>query len=303
MKRRTRQPVGLSTSQTLTKAVTNIRLETVNAGKLAALDDLAQVYILLCQQYITLFCTEEMPDRFRVTCFATPLSERWHRVAIQQAAGVAQSWRTNREQAYQDYLEELAEFETQRAENTLDEKAKEPNWNEWNVPTLRQTCIQANSNVVVLELSHESTFDYWLKISTLEFRKPQFIPIKLAAYHRKALDGKTINTSVTLNKRSDGWWLTLTYDEVVPIQAEPSSPVVGVDVGIASATRGRVHNCFTRLSRRNEAYCSTSSTLERRSGEVTSRCRSPLTTFLNHPIADRTVRGHQYLLASERIGS
>ncbi|MGZ3615970.1 MAG: RNA-guided endonuclease TnpB family protein [Ktedonobacteraceae bacterium] len=234
MKRRTHQPVGLSTSQTLTKAVTNIRLETVNAGKLAALDDLAQVYISLCQQYITLFCTEEMPDRFRATCFATSLSERWHRVAIQQAAGVAQSWRTNREQAYQDYLGELAEFETQRAENTLHENAKEPNWNEWNVPTLRQTCIQANSNVVVLEPSHESTFDYWLKISTLEFRKPQFIPIKLAAYHRKALDGKSINTSVTLNKRSDGWWLTLSYDEVVPIQAEPSSPVVGVDVGIAN---------------------------------------------------------------------
>jgi hypothetical protein len=209
MKRRTRQPVGLSTSQTLTKAVTNIRLETVNAGKLAALDDLAQVYLSLCQQYITLFCTEETPDRFRATCFATPLSERWHRVAIQQAAGVAQSWRTNREQAYQDYLEELAEFETQRAEDTLDEKAKEPNWNEWNVPTLRQTCIQANSNVVVLEPSHESTFDYWLKMSTLEFRKPLFIPIKLAAYHREALDGKTINTSVTINKRRDGWWLTL----------------------------------------------------------------------------------------------
>jgi hypothetical protein len=234
MKRRSRQPVDQSTSQTLTKAVTNIRLETVNAGKLAALDVLAQVYLSLCQQYITLFCTEEMPDKFRATCFATSLSERWHRVAIQQAAGVAQSWRTNREQAYQDYLEEFTELEAQRAEDTLGKEAREPNWNEWNVPTLRQTCIQANSNVVVLEPSHDSTFDYWLKISTLEFRKPLYVPIKLAAYHRKALDGKTINTSVTLNRRADGWWLTLSYDEVVPIQTEPSSPVVGVDVGIAN---------------------------------------------------------------------
>jgi hypothetical protein len=247
MKRRTRQPTDHSTFQTLTKAVTNIRLETVNAGKLAALDNLAQVYLSLCQQYITLFCNEEMPDKFRATCFATSLSERWHRVAIQHAAGIAQSWRTSRAQAYQDYLEELAEFETQRAEDTLGEEAKEPDWNEWNVPTMRQTCIQANSNVVVLEPSHDSTFDYWLKISTLEFRKPLFIPIKLAAYHRKALDRKTINSSVTLNKSRDGWWLTLSYDEVVPIQTKPSSPIIGVDVGIANfltASTGKHYGSF-----------------------------------------------------------
>jgi transposase len=148
--------------------------------------------------------------------------------------GIAQSWRTNREQAYQDYLEELADYEEQQANGTQGKEAIEPLWNEWDVPTLRQTCIQANTNVVVLEPSHDSTFDYWLKISTLEFRKPLFVPIKLAAYHRKALDGKTINTSVTLNMRSDGWWLTLSYDEVVPIQTEPSAPVVGVDMGIAN---------------------------------------------------------------------
>jgi hypothetical protein len=234
MKRRQHQPIGQSKSQTLTRAVTHIRLEAVNAGKFVALNDLARVYLPLCQQYITLFCTEETPDKFRATCFATPLSERWHRVAIQQAAGVAQSWHTNREQAYQDYLEELAEYAEQQADGTLGKEAIEPLWNEWNVPTLRQTCIQANTNVVVLEPSHDSTFDYWLKISTLEFRKPLFTPIKLAAYHRKTLDGKTINTSVTLNMRSDGWWLTLSYDEVVPIQTEPSSPVIGVDVGIVN---------------------------------------------------------------------
>ncbi len=99
---------------------------------------------------------------------------------------------------------------------------------------LRQTCIQANVNVVELEPTQDSTFDYWLKISTLAFRKQLFVPVKLAAYHRQTLEGKTINTSVTLNKRGDGWWLTLSYDEVVPLQTEPSAPVVGVDVGIAN---------------------------------------------------------------------
>src|SRR5437870_1628969 len=168
--------------QTQTFAVTHIRLGEINAGKLTALDEVAQVYLPLCQQYVTLFCTEELPDKFHLTCFVTPLSERWHRVAIQQAAGIAQSWRTNRAQAYQDYVEDLLDYHEHRAEGVLDAEAKEPVWREWDVPTLQQTCIQANVNVVVLEPAQHSTFDYWLKISTLEFRKQLLVPVKLAEY-------------------------------------------------------------------------------------------------------------------------
>jgi hypothetical protein len=220
--------------QRITKAVTHIRLIEVNPGKLAALDALAPVYLALCQQYATLFCTEEQPDKFHPPIFVTPLSERWHRVAIQQAAGIAQSWRTNRGNAYQDYLDELAEYHERQAEGTLDERAEEPRWHEWDVPMLHQTCIQANANVVVLEPSQDSTFDYWLKVSTLELRKVLLVPVRLAGYHREALDGKTINSSVTLNQRDDGWWLTLSYDEVIAVQTEPEAPVVGIDVGIAN---------------------------------------------------------------------
>jgi hypothetical protein len=149
---RTIRPVP-GTPQRITKAVTHIRLLEVNPGKLAALDQLAPVYLSLCQQYVTLFCTEEQPDKFHAPVFPTPLSERWHRVAIQQAAGIAGSWRTNREQAYHDYLEELEDSQEQAAEGILNEQAKAPAWQEWDVPTLQQTCIQANVNVVKLEAS------------------------------------------------------------------------------------------------------------------------------------------------------
>ncbi len=241
MKQRNHHHTGQNEPQTITKAVTHIRLEATNAGKLAALDDLAQVYLPLCQQYVTLFCTDESPDKFRATCFVTPLSERWHRVAIQQAAGIAKSWRTNRAQAYQDYLDDLLDYHEQEAEGTLKEGAQEPTWKEWDVPTLRQTCIQANANVVILEPSQDSTFDYWLQISTLHFRKLLLIPVKLAAYHKEQItDPKTgkarkLNTSVQLNKREDGaWWLTLSYDETLTVHAAPDAPVIGIDVGIAN---------------------------------------------------------------------
>lgn len=222
------------TSQRITKAVTHIRLIEVNPGKLAALDALAPIFLSLCQQYVTLFCTEEPPDKFHPPVFLTPLSERWHRVAIQQATGIAQSWHTNREQAYQECLEEREEYREQEADGTLDEQAKEPEWKEWDVPNLQQICIQANANVVQLEASEDSCFDYWLKISTLEFRKLLFVPIKLADYHRKVLEDHTINSSVQLNKRDDGWWLTLSYDEVFPILTEAVAPLVGIDVGVAN---------------------------------------------------------------------
>jgi hypothetical protein len=132
-----RQRLVSGQSQTLTKAVTHIRLIEVNPGKLAALDALAPVYLALCQQYVTLFCIEESPDKFHASVFTTPLSERWHRVAIQQAAGIAKSWRTNRANAYQDYLDDLLDYHEQQTDGALDAQADEPTWKEWDVPTLR----------------------------------------------------------------------------------------------------------------------------------------------------------------------
>ena len=224
----------------ITKALTHIRLSETNIGKLAALDELAAVYRSLCQQYVTLFCTDEQPDQFRAPCFETALSERWQRVAIQQAAGIAQSWRTNRENAYQSYLQEHRTYHERQAAGTQHQSATEPQWREWNTPVLHQMCIQANANVALLEVAEDSTFDYWLKVSTLQKRQPVRLPVKLAAYHIEQLtDPKTgkrkaLNSSVTLNKREGTWWLTLSYDEVVAGQTPPDAPVVGIDVGIAN---------------------------------------------------------------------
>ncbi|MDQ2903399.1 MAG: transposase [Ktedonobacteraceae bacterium] len=226
--------------QTITKAVTHIRLEAPNRGKVAALDTLAEFFLSLTQQYVTLFCTDELPDSFYAPCFMTMLSARWHRVAIQQAAGIATSWRTNRATAYQGYLDEVAAYRERVGEGTLEEGTQEPAWREWNVPTLRQPCMQANANVVTLEATNESTFDYWLKVSTLDKGTPLLIPVKLADYHKEQLtDPKTgtrrkINTSVTLNRRDEVWWLTLSYDEKVTAQTKPDAPVIGIDVGIAN---------------------------------------------------------------------
>ena len=224
----------------VTRAVTHIRLVEVNPGKLATLDALAPVYLALCQAYVTLFCTTEPPNKLRDPLSQTPLSERWQRVAIMQAAGIARSWRANRTTAYQQYQDDLERYQKHQVDGQLPAHAKEPRWREWNVPTLREPCIQANVNVVKLEESRDSTYDYWLTISTLEKGQPIQVPVKLAAYHKAALtdpkthQGRKLNSSVQLNKRDGVWWLTLSYDEEVTQETVAGAPVVGIDVGIAN---------------------------------------------------------------------
>src|SRR5713226_9750958 len=111
MKQRRQKRSAPDEPQRITKAVTHIRLLEVNPGKLVALDALAPVYQALCQQYVTLFCTQELPNKLRDPLYSAPLSERWHRVAIMQAAGIAQSWRSNRAAAYQQYQHDLVQYQ------------------------------------------------------------------------------------------------------------------------------------------------------------------------------------------------
>jgi len=211
----------------LTRAVTHIHLCAVNSAKIAALDAVAAEYLHLCQQYTTYFCTEAEPNKFVAPCFESPLSQRWQRVVIQHASGIARSWRSNYTAAYQDYLEAVAEYQEEP-------EGDPPIWKEWNTPVLKQTVIQANANVALLQLSQDSSFDYWLRVSTLDQGHPLALPVQLSAYHRGELTGKMLDSSVTLARRADGWWLTRTYEQNIPTQTPPNAPVIGVDVGIAS---------------------------------------------------------------------
>ena len=233
----------------LTHAVTHIHLCDANHTKIAALDALATQYLRLCQTYTTYFCTEAQPEKYSAPCFDSPLSQRWQRVAIQHAAGIAQSWRSNYAAGYQDYLDMLADYE-QEPQGDL------PVWKEWNTPVLKVPVIQANANVALLEPAEGSGFDYWLRISTLEPRHPLFLPVKLADYHRQALAGKTPGTSTILTRKADGWWLTLSYDEDLPVNTPKKAPVVGIDVGIANfitTSEGRHYGTFNgKLAARHQ---------------------------------------------------
>jgi hypothetical protein len=249
-----------------------IRLSNANVGKLAQLELLASAYMELCQAYTTAFCTVMEPDKFADPWIATPLSARWQRVAIQHAAGIARSWRSNHDRAYREHLEDCAHYALLQ-----NPRHPAPTWKEWNTPVLKQAVLQANANVVSLERPNvpaqpdadqptadlaaqepqtASTFDYWLRISTLERGKPLYVPVILADYHREALEGQKVNTSMTLTRKPSGWWLTITVDETVEPTTTEESPVVGVDVGIANfitTSTGKRYGTFHgKLAKRHQ---------------------------------------------------
>ncbi len=122
----------------LTRAVPHIRLCAANHAKIAALDALAMEYLRLCQQFTTSFCTEAQPDPYAAPCIQSVLSQRWQRAAIQQAAGIAQSWRSNDATAVQDYLDALAAYQDAP-------EGEPPIWKDWQPPTLHTCVIQANA--------------------------------------------------------------------------------------------------------------------------------------------------------------
>ena len=236
----------------LTRTVTHIRLCAANDAKVVALDALAAEYITLCQHYVTHFCVETEPDGYADPCFPSPLSQRWQRVVIQQAAGIARSWRANLLRAQEEFADSLAAWlEEEHAPDAVP-----PEWTPWQTPTLKQMVIRANANVALLQPSQETSFAYWLRISTLQARETIFLPVHLAAYHQRWLAGKRVDSSVTLIRKADGWWLTLTYEEEVPLQTPPDAPVVGVDAGIThflTTSTGKHYGSFQgKLAKRHQ---------------------------------------------------
>jgi len=121
-------------SETATHAVTHIRLGDANRCKLDALDAITVEYMALCQQYVHHFCILGKVDKFATPLFDSLLSQRWQRVAIQQAAGCAQSWLTNRENHAREYERRQAYYEAQKAQFPTTPH-KVPVWTEPELPT------------------------------------------------------------------------------------------------------------------------------------------------------------------------
>jgi IS605 OrfB family transposase len=187
------------------KAITHLKLDQANPGKLERLDELAAEYQRIVQTYVDRMISHAIrqPDKYASLPeqeISTKLSDRWQRCAWQQACGIVRSWYSN---------------------------ARE------NPPKLHTVYIQANANVVVIEHSSTAQFDYWLRISTLAAGHPVRIPIKVYKHARKTLaQFPKLCSGVTLNRWEGEWFATFIVERKSP--KVESSKVVGVDIGMVS---------------------------------------------------------------------
>lgn len=191
------------------------------------MDELAAEHQRTVQAYVDWLIAhgERQPNKYAGIPEAdvpTRLSDRWQRCAWQQACGVVQSWYAN---------------------------ARE------NPPVLHNICLQANANVVVIEPAETPTFDFWLRISTLEAGRPIRVPISLYGRAKESISGfPKLCTGVTLNQRDGQWYATFVVERRGP--KPKSSQVIGIDIGmvnIVSTSAGhRYGQVSSELRRRVE---------------------------------------------------
>ena len=140
----------------------NIKLELANAGKLNQLDEVGEAYMALVQSYIDYIFETGLKKlssyKKLLPSIPSKLSERYKRCAWQQAAGIMKSFYAN---------------------------------NRENKPILKNLKIQGNVNVIQIQGSFTATFEYWLRISTLEKGKPISVPINIHKYGKQVCGGVT----------------------------------------------------------------------------------------------------------------
>lgn len=143
---------------TLKKAITDFKLSASNFDKLEKLDEISVEFMRICQFYCDLLSFKDStPNKYaNLPEIETQLSVRWQRVAWQQACGIVKSWKSNKREKK---------------------------------PVLKNIVIQANINVAKLEKNEDSkSFDYWIKLSTLEFGKPILLPVKLYKHAAETIE-------------------------------------------------------------------------------------------------------------------
>jgi len=183
------------------RAITHIKLDFANVGKLNRLDDLKKAFMPLVQDYVDHIFDNNLKEVSKfdeIPKIETNLSERYKRCAWQQAVGIMQSFFSNERQ---------------------------------NKPILKRIVIQGNANVIKIEKSRTEEFDFWLKISTLEKGRPVRVPIKMHRYGNEIIKTGKLCSGVTLNFEN-GRWYAIFVVETKNQKEEAQGDIVGVDLGI-----------------------------------------------------------------------
>jgi len=175
-------------------------LALANTDKLKVLDKLSQEYKRTVNYFLKrLFQKKDLSEEF-LKLYQSPLSYRYKQCAKRQAFKLFKSWCRNKKKG--------------------------------DKPKLRNPSLILDYRFLELQKSKNSnSFDYWLKIATLDKGKPILIPIKSYNYAQQYFKNWQLLKGGRLLKQNNNWFLELTFQKETPAKKEEGK-VIGIDMGI-----------------------------------------------------------------------
>ena len=174
-----------------------ISLDFGNTGKKEELDLLWEAYQQAMKDFLDrLFSNQDLSEDF-LKSYESPLSYRYKQCAKRQAMKIFKCW-------------------------CRGEKKK-------NKPELRNPSITVDYRFVEL-LESGNSFDFWIKISTLDKGNPILIPARSYNYLNKYFESWDLVKGGRLVRQKDKWFLLLTFQKEAPVKRSEGK-TVGIDIG------------------------------------------------------------------------
>lgn len=175
-------------------------LDLANTGKIKALEDLVKEYQRAVNYYLSILSSQNkyILSEKEVKSFNSPLSYRYKQCAKRQAVKTWKSWRRNKKKG--------------------------------NFPEFKGSSI-LDGRFAKVEKPRNSSFDYWVKIATLNKGKPILVPFKSYDYANQYFENWELINGGRIKRKNGNWFLLLTFEKNSPPKKEEGK-VIGVDVGI-----------------------------------------------------------------------
>lgn len=179
------------------KRSTKFTLRFANSQKQNALDALFLEYNRVVNVFLVyLFEKKDLSESY-VKSFDSKLSYRYRQCAKRQAYKIFKCWCRNKKKGEKPIL---------KSSMTLDNR------------------------FITLEKS-ENSFDYWIKIATLDKGKPIIVPIKSYDYANKYFKKWNLVKGAKLIKRNKNWQIVFVFEKETPVCKSVGNEI-GIDIGI-----------------------------------------------------------------------
>ena len=176
-----------------------LTLRFANIGKQNQLDKLWFAYRQVLKDFLNrLFAKQDLSEDY-LKSYDSPLSYRYKQCAKRQTFKLFKTWCRNKNKRR-------------------------------NKPQLRVPAMTLDYRFIEVQPSEDSSFDYWIKIATLDKGHPILLPVKSYNYLNNYLTGWQLLKGGKLIQQNGQWMLMLSLKKETPA-VKQSGKTVGLDIG------------------------------------------------------------------------